>query len=266
VVLLTYNGSAMTCAALDSIAQWAPGVRLIWVDNNSDAAAFATVTDWFATHPDAVALQPCPRLRNDGFPVGMNDGIDVALRDPAVEYVVLCNNDIVLHNQAFQYMRRALEAYRGLGIINPMSTNGSRPDYLVDLAHMLPADAPFGEVLDAPTHAERGALLAQYADLVCTVTDVSFFCTMIRRDVFARIGWLDEAYGMGWGEDDQFCWRAAKVGFRIGVAVGAFVEHHHRATWNMVLSRKEQHAQFAAAQAQHARWRAAGELVYIPRL
>jgi glycosyltransferase involved in cell wall biosynthesis len=42
-----------------------------------------------------------------------------------------------------------------------------------------------------------------------------FFCAMIDRKVFERIGLLNEEYGVGTGEDVEFCIEALKAGFYI---------------------------------------------------
>lgn len=42
-----------------------------------------------------------------------------------------------------------------------------------------------------------------------------FFCVMIKRDVFDKIGYLNEEYGTGSGEDTEFCIEAAKAGFDV---------------------------------------------------
>ena len=88
---------------------------------------------------------------------------------------------------------------------------------------------------------------------------------MIRHEVFDSIGYLDEGYGMGWGEDDQFCERAAKAGIPVGVALGAYVEHVHRGTWSRVLDKRGLYERWMHAQAHTADWRMKGEPVYIDR-
>ena len=42
-----------------------------------------------------------------------------------------------------------------------------------------------------------------------------FFCVMIHRDVFNKIGLLNEEYGVGGGEDTEFCIEAEKAGFKV---------------------------------------------------
>ena len=42
-----------------------------------------------------------------------------------------------------------------------------------------------------------------------------FFCVMIKRSVFHRIGLLNAEYGVGGGEDTEFCIEAEKAGFEV---------------------------------------------------
>jgi len=42
-----------------------------------------------------------------------------------------------------------------------------------------------------------------------------FFCVMIHRNVFDKIGLLNEEYGVGGGEDTEFCIEAEKAGFEV---------------------------------------------------
>lgn len=42
-----------------------------------------------------------------------------------------------------------------------------------------------------------------------------FFCVAIRRAVFDKIGLLNEEYGVGGGEDTEFCIEAEKAGFKV---------------------------------------------------
>ena len=50
-----------------------------------------------------------------------------------------------------------------------------------------------------------------------------FFCVMIHRKVFETIGLLNEEYGVGGGEDTEFCIEAEKAGFKV---LEVFEKHH----------------------------------------
>jgi GT2 family glycosyltransferase len=51
----------------------------------------------------------------------------------------------------------------------------------------------------------------------------------VRRDVYLALGGLDPALDVA-GEDADFCWRAARAGWRIEYVAGAAVTHEHRST------------------------------------
>lgn len=63
-----------------------------------------------------------------------------------------------------------------------------------------------------------------------------FFCVMIHRKVFDKIGLLNTEYGVGGGEDTEFCIEAEKAGFKViqcmekqwqdGIYVGGFPIYH----------------------------------------
>jgi GT2 family glycosyltransferase len=47
---------------------------------------------------------------------------------------------------------------------------------------------------------------------------IIFFCAMIKKEVFDKIGLLDEAFGKGAGEDTDFCVKAVAAGYELAVA------------------------------------------------
>ncbi len=51
------------------------------------------------------------------------------------------------------------------------------------------------------------------------------FCLLIKREVIDAIGVLDERFGIGCYDDDDFCLRAVAAGFRAVIAGDAFVHH-----------------------------------------
>ena len=82
-------------------------------------------------------------------------------------------------------------------------------------------------------------------------------CLMVKSEVFEKIGLFDESFFM-YGEDVEFCHRAEKNGFRIGVAKDALIYHrvnassqnnslfyeYHINRGHLILSKKLNHSRY----------------------
>lgn len=83
-------------------------------------------------------------------------------------------------------------------------------------------------LLDQPKNQWLDILDSPFADSDCGVSCISkihsepagrdfavFFCVAVHRKVFNAIGLLNEEYGVGGGEDTEFCIEAEKAGFKV---------------------------------------------------
>lgn len=112
-----------------------------------------------------------------GFPLAYNHGIKVSHGD----YVLLLNNDTVLLEQEKDQL------------IN-MHLAKFEEDPKVGIA---------GPLMNFSPGVDRNFIV--------------FFCAMIKRDVFTKIGGLDVSFREGAGEDTDFCIRAESEGFKLAV-------------------------------------------------
>lgn len=91
VVVVNWNGSRYTIPCLASVRRsHYPRLRLVVVDNGSDAE------DLILLRGAAEGATLLELDRNLGFAGGYNAGIRRALQDPAVEYVLVLNNDTLI--------------------------------------------------------------------------------------------------------------------------------------------------------------------------
>ncbi len=84
------------------------------------------------------------------------------------------------------------------------------------------------------------------------------FCLLIKREVIDAIGLLDEQFGIGCFEDDDYCLRAIAAGFRAVIAADSFVHHFGSRTFlgsgvDAGSLMRENHARFLA------KWSANGD-------
>jgi GT2 family glycosyltransferase len=64
---------------------------------------------------------------------------------------------------------------------------------------------------------------------------LAFFCAIIRREALDDVGPLSEEYGLGYGEDDDYCIRMRQAGWKLGIANDAWVDHDHHATYKVTI-------------------------------
>lgn len=73
------------------------------------------------------------------------------------------------------------------------------------------------EILEYPftIHPKTGITGPAYQKWPHGARSFIFFCVMIKRDVIKAIGYLDEIFGVGHGEDTDYSFRAIKAGFEM---------------------------------------------------
>jgi len=67
-----------------------------------------------------------------------------------------------------------------------------------------------------------------------------FFCVKVPKAVWNKLGPLDEAFGKGGAEDNDYCLRAYQEGFRVEYALESYLLHFSgKSTWDGAESSKE---------------------------
>jgi N-acetylglucosaminyl-diphospho-decaprenol L-rhamnosyltransferase len=215
-VVVDYRAGSHLVAAVDSIA--AEGVAsIVVVDNSGGGASVRTLGD------RAAAVTVLTPGRNLGMGGGTNRG--VAALAP-IEYVLVANPDVVVHQGAIATLVDALDAHPDWGIVGPTILTEAQTPY--------PSVRRFPTVGDAVGHAMLGRLWPtnpftrryreQGAAADGTADWVSGSCFLIRRELFEQLGGFDERYFM-FAEDMDLCWRARQAGSVVGTAPTAVVTH-----------------------------------------
>ncbi|HKR63573.1 MAG TPA: glycosyltransferase, partial [Thermoanaerobaculia bacterium] len=83
------------------------------------------------------------------------------------------------------------------------------------------------------------SLAHEFGDRFIRVPMLAFFCTLFRRRVITEVGLLDERFGIGFGDDDDYCHRLLAAGYELAFVPGAYVVHHHRTTFRARFSDAE---------------------------
>ena len=183
---------------------------LVLVDNGSTDG----VAEYFDSIAGAVVVH---NNENLGFPAGVNSGLD-----RADGHVLLLNSDTIVPEKWLTRLVAVLESAPRIGLVGPMSNTVSGPQLIADLE--------FSTMDQINAFAEERAR-AHCGQLVEAERIVGF-CMLIRDTAFEAVGKLDESFGIGNFEDDDYCLRVRKAGFRVCIAADCFVFHYGSRTFS----------------------------------
>ncbi len=215
IVILTHNQLEHTRKCLESLEELTPEAHeLILVDNGSTDGTVDFLKDFQKSRSAAKVIF---NLSNRGFSAGNNQGLAVAEGD----FVLLLNNDTVVTPQWLGRLLSVFERYPEVGIVGPVSNYVSGPQRV--------ASVDYQSLEDLPRFARAWA--ATRDRQIIEINRVVGFCLLARRAVVQKIGGLDERFGSGNFEDDDFCIRARLAGFKAVVAQDVFIHHTGSATF-----------------------------------
>lgn len=215
VIIPVYNSFSDALACLESVLAHSPEAHSIILidDASSDGELSAAVK--------SRGLAGDPRLRivrngrNSGFVSSCNYGMRLAGRaDP-----VLLNSDTIVTPGWLGKLREAVYSSPELGTATPLTNNGticSVPNFGAD--NPLPLDLTpqgFAAIVEQASLRERPLL----------PTCVGF-CAYIKREAIDLVGALDEqAFGLGYGEENDLSCRLQAAGFLDVLDDATFVYH-----------------------------------------
>lgn len=212
VIIPVFRGAADFLACLASARRGLPArARIIVVDDASPDPALREALDTL----DGVVL--LRHTRNTGFPGAANTGLRQALE--AGRDAVLLNPDTLLPRGWLRHLADAAYAAPDIGTVTPMTNDGTVVSYP---AMDAPADMPDQAGVDRQHALFRAANAGLLVDLPTSVG----FCMYIRHDCLAETGlFRADLFAQGYGEENDFCRRAAALGWRHVADTGSFVAH-----------------------------------------
>ncbi len=216
VVIPVYDGLAETRACLQTVLQtvthdWARVVVINDCSPNPEITAYLRRQE--AEHGGFVLLE---NEANLGFVATANRGM---LYDPQRDVLIL-NSDVEVAGNWLERLRDAAYHHDKVASVTPFSNNAtvcSFPNMCED------NDLPFGlsvADVDAQFRSEFDV-----EDAFQIPTGVGC-CMYMRRDCLDQVGVFDlEAFGRGYGEENDWCQRASRAGYRNLHAANCFVYH-----------------------------------------
>ena len=200
-VILNTNRRADTLQCLDSLYKSSYGRHKALVLDNASTDGSAEAIRAAFPRVEVVGLSA-----NLGYAGNNNVGIRLALKENP-DWILLLNEDTVLHAECLSHLVRCGESDPSIGIVGPMVYHFDSPEVIQSAGGTLSTYWESSHIGENET--DRG----QY-DRPRPVSWISGCCIMIRAKAFEQIGLIDERYFYYW-EETELCIRARKHGWHI---------------------------------------------------
>ena len=224
VVVLTYNNLDFTKACLHSLQLYTdyPNWELIIVDNASADESPEFLKEYETLHANVKVILNDENL---GFSAGNNVGLEAATGD----YLVILNNDTYVTQGWLNGLIKPLDSDSELGIVGPVTNNiGNEAKIEIGYSDMDEMASKAGVYTDA------------HANELYYVNTVAFFCVAFSRAVFEKVGLMDEDFGVGFFEDDDYCNRVRSFDLKVAIVEDVFVHHHLSASFDKLKAEDKQ--------------------------
>jgi len=208
IIILSHNQLDYTRRCIESVLRYTDEpCELILIDNGSTDGTLAYLEQLRSTTAN---IQVISNPDNRGFPAAVNQGIRAA----SGKQILLLNNDTIVATGWLRRMLDVLQSDPHIGLVGPVSNNVSGPQ-------QIPVDYDDFSLIDPFAWRWQKSHAGEIVDSRRLVG----FCLLIRKEVIDKVGNLDEEFGIGCYEDDEFCHRAMEAGFRAVIARDSFIHH-----------------------------------------
>jgi len=224
IIVVSYNKRKYTELCVTSILRGNPRpAQIVVVDNGSEDGTVELLEGEFAGQAEeaGVDFRLIRNASNVGACTARNQGLEVA----SGEHIGFMDNDVAVRSRGWLgVLAGVLEEEPSHGIVGPKLLFPFEP---WNIQHVGAAISTAGRVqylgrgapIDVPEHGTR-------RELQCLISA----CWLMKAEVPAQIGGLDEVFNPAQFEDFDFCYRAREAGWTVLYDPAAEMYHYESVT------------------------------------
>jgi GT2 family glycosyltransferase/ubiquinone/menaquinone biosynthesis C-methylase UbiE len=209
IIIPFVNQSESTLVTVHSILKnCTENVEIVLVDDGSTEEELERIQNDLAEYDNI-------KLIKNNYEHGFASAINTGILEAESDYIILANNDIIVTPGAVErYIELANN--KEVGIIGCMSNNAS--------GYQQVEKANYNDIESMYDFASNFS--KENKNKILKYPRVAFFFTLIKKEVFNKIGGLDERFNPGNFEDDDFCLRSNLADYKTIIAVDVFIHHY----------------------------------------
>jgi GT2 family glycosyltransferase len=213
IIILNWNGYKDTIKCLESVQEMTyKNFRIILVDNASSNESVKILRNKFPK------IKTIVNHENLGYAGGNNIGIKYALKNNA-DYVLILNNDTTVSESLLRNMLCFSENNKSYSLFSPKILYMDTPEIIYSSGGYKNYKTPY-PFYDNEWHKKFKFSKSEFKEVDVLIG----CCLLIRKEVFDRIGYIDESYFL-YAEDIDFCFRARNANFKLATLNNVTILH-----------------------------------------
>lgn len=214
IIIPIYNAYGCLAPCIDSVIKNTDleNNRLILIDDKSPDKKVLPLLKKYANGKNIILLT---NSVNKGFVGTVNKGMEYSKEND----VLLLNSDTEVTKNWLEKIKKCAYSSEHIATVTPLSNNAT----FASVPYCFEAnDIPNGLTLDEMADkVEKSAM-----NLNMETPTGHGFCLYIKRSVLNEIGLFDaETYGRGYGEENDFCFRAIDAGYQNVICDNTYILH-----------------------------------------